>query len=358
MAATPSLIPELDDVSPERRTEAVKRIATLFVESADRFSDEHVKLFDGVFAQLISDIEAKAKAELAQRLAPVTNAPATLMRTLAGDDDISVAGPVLQRSVRLGEKDLVDVARSKSQAHLLAISGRGDIGMAVTEVLVRRGDREVVRKVASNKRAVFSESTFARLVQQAGKDGVLAEKVGLRSDVPQHLFHDLVAQATELVQKRLLAAANPQTRSEIRNVLAKVSGEIAQAGPSRDYGAAQQAVAAMQRAGRLDEEAIAAFCRAGQFEHTVAALAALTPLSIEIADRLMADERTDPVLILCKALGFAWPTVRGIVVVRPAGKVMAPQSIDAAASNFERLAPATAQRVVRFWQLRDGQAAP
>jgi hypothetical protein len=33
------------------------------------------------------------------------------------------------------------------------------------------------------------------------------------------------------------------------------------------------------------------------------------------------------------------------------------QSLDAAYSNFEKLAPATAQRVVRFWQVREPSSA-
>jgi uncharacterized protein (DUF2336 family) len=78
------------------------------------------------------------RTELANRLAPVANAPLKLIRTLANDDDIAVAGPVLKLAPRLQEADLVDLATTKSQAHLLAISVRQVLGEAVTDVLVRR----------------------------------------------------------------------------------------------------------------------------------------------------------------------------------------------------------------------------
>ena len=86
---------------------------------------------------------------------------------LASDDDITVAGPVLKLAPRLTEADLVDLAKTKSQAHLQAISARKVLGEAVTDVLVRRGDREVARSVADNRGARISETGFFRLVERA-----------------------------------------------------------------------------------------------------------------------------------------------------------------------------------------------
>src|SRR5579872_2645745 len=110
-----SLIPELEEVvqrgSPAKRTEALKRITTLFLAGARQFSDDHVELFDQVFGRLIAEIESKARAELADRLAPVRNGPPNVLRTLAHDDDIAVAGPVLRRAARLADADLVAIAQ-------------------------------------------------------------------------------------------------------------------------------------------------------------------------------------------------------------------------------------------------------
>ena len=90
----------------------------------------------------------------------------------------------------------------------------------------------------------------------------------------------------------------------------------------------------------------------------MAALSVLCNVPIEAADRLVSGDRPDPILILCKASGFGWTTARAIISSRPGGKGTSSQSLDAAYSNFEKLAPATAQRVVRFWQVRDpGNAA-
>ena len=95
------------------------------------------------------------------------------------------------------------------------------------------------------------------------------------------------------------------------------------------------------------------FAKDGKYEETVAALSLLCGVPIEVVDRLMAGDRPDPILILCKAAGCGWPTARAIILARPSaqGHLRARASTPPIA-NFERLSPSTAQRVVRFWQMR------
>jgi len=323
MGVPASLLPELEDVvqhgSAEKRAETLRRITSLFLDGAGVFSDEHVALFDDVIGYLIEEIEAKALAELARRIAPVENAPERVVRVLAEHDDIAVAGPVLKQA-RLNDPELMEIAGQKSQAHLLALSERATVSEALADIIVERGDREVARSIATNQKAQLSEGAFSNLVKRAEMDGVLAEKVGLRTDIPPRLFRQLLVQATDVVQKRLLAQAKPETQAEIRRVLAKVSDEVAARAAPRNY---------------------------------TAALATLCAVPVEVVDRLMSGERADPVLIPARAAAFGWATVREIINARPGLKPSA-QTLDAAYENFERLTAATAQRVVRFWQVRQG----
>ena len=356
MSVPASLLPELEEVvqhgSAEKRAETLRRITSLFLDGAGGFNEEHVALFDDVIGCLIEEIEIKALAELARRLAPVPNAPAGVVVTLAKNDDITVAGPVLKQA-RLDDPDLKYIAETKSQAHLLALSTRLGISEGVSEVLVRRGNGEVARSVATNQKARFSENAFTTLVKRAERDGVLAEKVGLRTDIPPRLFRQLLMQASEVVQKRLLAQAKPETQAEIRRVLAKVTEEVAAKAAPRNYTAALAAVQALHKERKLTEADIAEYAKTGKYEETIAALATLSAVSVEVVDRLINGERADPVLILARAAGFGWPTVKAIISARPGGKPSS-QTLDAAFENFERLTAATAQRVVRFWQVRQG----
>jgi uncharacterized protein (DUF2336 family) len=356
MAAPASLLPELEEVvqhgSAEKRAETLRRITTLFLDGAPNFNAEHVALFDDVIGCLINEIEAKALAELSNRIAPVPNAPTGVIRTLAGNDDIDVAGPVL-RVGHLDDPDLVRIAETKSQAHLLALSTRKGIGESLSEVLVERGDRDVARSIATNAQARLSDNAFNTLVKRAEDDSVLAEKVGMRNDIPPRLFRQLLMKATDVVQKRLLAQAKPETQAEIRRVLAKVSDEVAAKAQPRNYADALAAVRALHRERKLTEADIAGYAKNGRYEETIAALATICSVPVDVVDRLMSGERADPVLILARAAGFSWPTVREVINARPGPKA-SNQTLDAAFENFERLTAATAQRVVRFWQVRQG----
>ena len=356
MSATASLLPELEEVvqhgSAEKRAKTLDRITSLFLDGAEKYSAEHVALFDDVIGHLIEAIEVKALAELARRLAPVPNPPRGVVKALASNDNIAVAGPVLQQAP-IPDPDLKHIAETKSQAHLLALSTRLGISETITDVLVRRGDIAVARSVANNHKARLSDTAFTTLVKRAERDGVLAEKVGLRTDIPPRLFRELLMKASGVVQQRLLAKAKPETQAEIRRVLAKVIEEVAAKAAPRNYTATLAAVQARHKQKKLTEADIVDYAKSGRYEETIAALAIISEVPVEVVDRLVNGERPDPVLILARAAGFSWRTVRAIMSARPSLKV-AGTLFEAARDNFERLTPATAQRVVRFWQVRQG----
>ena len=106
------------------RLRILQRVTDLFVAGSRGYSDQQIAVFDDVLQQLSADIEVKARAKLASQLAGVSNAPPKLTRSLAFDDEITVAAPVLIRSERLTDADLIENASTKSQEHLLAIAQR------------------------------------------------------------------------------------------------------------------------------------------------------------------------------------------------------------------------------------------
>src|SRR6202048_2813231 len=197
-----------------RRVETLRRVTDLFINGAVDFSNEQIGLFDDVFQCLMHHIESSAKALLSNRLAPIDTAPPLTIRTLAFDDVIEVAGPVLSRSERLDDEALIETARNKSQAHLMAISTRRVLSGAVTDVLVLRGNDEVIQSTVNNPGAEFTERGFNRLVNRAEGDDNLATCVGLRPSIPRHLYLKLLAKASATVRARL-EAASPQRAREV-----------------------------------------------------------------------------------------------------------------------------------------------
>ena len=151
-----SLISELEHAvrrgSQETRVRALRSITDLFLGTKEKLSEEQIEVFDEVLSHLITRMELKtALIELSERLAPVNNAPNNVIHTLAVDDEIAIAGPVLSLSDRLTTQDLVQIAMAKGQPHLLAISRRSCLSESLTDVLVERGDTQVITALAENE---------------------------------------------------------------------------------------------------------------------------------------------------------------------------------------------------------------
>ncbi len=336
----------------ERRTKTLRRVTDLFVFGSSHFSDDHITLFDGVFGHLIADIELSARETLAQRLASLPNAPPKVIRTLAFDDAIGVAGPVLSRSGLLDNATLVENARTKSQDHLLAISQRKALAETITDVLVERGDRNVALTVVQNPGAKFSETGYVRLVKRSEGDDEMARSVGARPEIPRQHFLKLLTTASKAV-RIALEATDPNKAKEIRSAVADVAAaiQVEAAAASRNYAAAQAVVEGLRAAGKLTEAEVEAFAHAGKFEETAVGLALLTGLPIDVIERAMVQDR-EGVLIVAKASGLSWSTVKAVLLLCADKGGLSPQHLEQCRMLFHKLKRETAQQVIAFQQKR------
>ena len=353
-----SIIAELEDAvrtgSPEERVETLRQVTNLFLHDGARLSEDQVKLFDDVLCLLISRVESRARAEFGKRLAPASFAPRKVVRQLAWDDEIAVAGAVLAHSSRLDTDTLTEIARNKGQHHLLAISGRADLPEAVTDVIVDRGERMVIKKLATNASARFSEAGYSGIVARAGADDELIELLGLRVDLPVKLLRELLRRATEAVRARLAAAAPPELREEIKRVLKSIIGEVGGHMPeARDFSRAEQAILRLKQSKQLDDAAVFLFAEAGKFDEVIVSLAVLNDAPIEMMARLLEGPRADLILIPCRSAHLNWPSVEIILRNRPMSKSVNEQTLVLAQRDYRKLSIETAQRTVRFWQLHN-----
>jgi uncharacterized protein (DUF2336 family) len=348
--------------SAEKRLEAIKRVTDLFLSSAGSFNSEQIDLFDGVLERLIKTIEIRAiadvsariaLAEMSTQLAAVAQAPPSVIRRLARNDEITVAGPVLTESARLSSEDLIEIAETKSEQHLLAISGRWWLKEIVTDALLARHYPAVSRRLVSNPGARVSTAGFAIVIAQAESDPELAVETGIRVDLPPELRNQLLRNATEAVRSRLLSRAPPHVFEEIRSAIATVSASVdSEMSKVRDFSAAKRFVALLNENGELNEATLFGFARQRQYEETVAALAALSKSTIEVIRPLMQSLRDDGVLVPCKAAGLSWETASAVLESRFASGSIGPHELAKARDQFAKLTPENARRLLRFWQVR------
>jgi uncharacterized protein (DUF2336 family) len=357
MAVATSLIPGLDQIirngDPKRRAEALRRIADLFFEDAAKLRPHHIEMFGEILLDLVEHAELIARAELAERLSPFANAPRVLVGRLAREDEILVAGPVLRRSPVLGEEDLLEIARVKGQGHLLAMSERRALSPDLTDVIVSRGDREVVRRAAGNHGAIFSESGYGELIKRAAQDGVLTLAVGQRDDLSDRRLKQLLAGSLDVIRRRLFDVVKPERQAAIKQAMAEIDGVFERFESKRDFVPAQRTILGLHEAGNLTEAALLNFAKAYHYEEAIAALSAMSGVRIGTLDHLISSDRYDPILILGKCIGLEWATVRALILLRSGpNRMPAPADIENARINFSRLMLSTAERVVGFWKTR------
>lgn len=357
MTPATALIPGLDGIvrhrDAERGLEATRRIADLFFEDAGRLRPEHINLFDGLLIDLVPLADQQTRIDLAERLSRLARAPRAVVGQLARDDEVAVAGPLLRRSPVLDDDVLIDVARDKGQGHLLAMAERPRLSADMTDVLVRRGDRDVVRRTAANAGAAFSAPGYTELINRASFDGVLTLTVGKREDLSDDHLKRLLDGALDVVKRRLFDVVGPERQAKIRLAVAKPGDAAGRSDGKRNFVPAQRIILALYEANALDEAALLGFARAHKYEEVIAALAAMTGLKLATLDRLVSGDRHDPLLILGRKIGLDWGTVQALIVLRLGRKrVPAQRDIDAIKLNYARLLSSTAERVVAFWRTR------
>src|SRR5258707_9440127 len=351
MPAGQSIVDEVEAAisagSAAKRLETARRVTDLFLASAGSFNDEQVELFDTVLERLIKTIELRsiadisariALAEISAQLAPVAQAPPSVIRHLARHDEITIAAPVLQESARLSEEDLVEIAETKSQQHLLAISARWWLKEVVTDALLGRGYPGVSRRIVGNPGARVSAAGFAIIAAQAETNPELAVEVGIRADLPSELRHQLLSKATDAVRAQLLSRAPPHLFEEIRNAIATAAAGVdREMSRVRDFTAARRFVTQLPEAGERDEAALFEFARQRKYEETVAALAELSQSTIEVIRPLMQSLRDDGLLVACRAAGLGWETTSAVLECRYSTGSLATDEVAKAKIHFDRI---------------------
>src|SRR3982075_649379 len=350
-----TFLQDLDDAVSRGSTEsclhAVRHATDLLI--AGRYSDDEISTFGEVIARLADEIEVAARAELATRLAHIDHAPINIIHKLAFDDSIDVAGPVLRNSERLDAQTLIAHARDKSQPHLLAISKRKSLEHSVTDVLVTRGNREVVNSVANNAGARFSGSGFLHLIKRAGGGSILAEQLGLRKDIPRHLFQQLIAKASDDVKKRL-EQERPGKVAKIQASVTHVTGALqSKFGPaSRSYYVAKRLVATQHQHGNLNENSIYDYARSHKLDEVTIGLSLLCSLPGDVIERALLDKNREMLLVLTKALDFSWTTTMSLLFLGAKDHRITALDLNKLENEFARLNVETSRSVLKFYQTR------
>lgn len=339
--------------SVRQRLTALRKVTDLFLAGSGRYKEDQIGIFDDVLVRLSAKLENAVRAELSRRLSHVADAPLRTVSSLALDNAIEVAAPMLAHSERVTETDLIRTASSQSQLHLFAISQRRKLSENVTDVLVERGDRRVVHSVARNAGAEFSDKGFRKLVTRAGADQTLAEIVGMQKDIPRHHFLKLLQTASATVRERL-SAAHPQSASVVQNAVTdiaeKVTTDLREA--SKTFARVKAAAKRRYATQQLSETDIHSAAAAQQFDKTAAHLALLGKVPVDLVERALVDKNPEVILVLAKAAACSRFTVKSLLLMNVAERGMSAHDLERTLDSYDKLSADSAQRVLRYYAER------
>jgi uncharacterized protein (DUF2336 family) len=338
--------------SSEKRRALLREVSDVFFDAPASFSPREIDLFGDVMGTIAHDVEMAMRAALAERLADVPEAPTDLVRQLA-QEDIEVARPLLVKSGVLKEDDLIDIARSRSDAHLKALAGRREASAKLTDVLIERGSDEVLETLARNETAEVSRPGFERLVDRAesveGLQGPLVE----RRDLPPDLMNEMFFFVSETLREHILERNKELDPSILEAALEKARRESASAvAPEATLSDAERFIDAKERLNELTEGLLVQLLKSKRMSEFTVGFARLTGLDHRTARRVLADGSGQALAVACKASRFDRSTFSTFVLLLGPKTTRTADEAYRLFSLYDKVTTEIAQRTIRFWRVR------
>ncbi len=343
------------ETSSEKRRDLLREITGLLAGNADMRTTDNCSTFDDIAVTVIADLKAEARSEISRMIAA---APLPLGRTARqlAMDEIKVARPVLEHSIALTENDLIDVAGTQSQEHLLAVTRRSSIGERVSEALVAHGEDRVVASLLVNKGAQIARETYERVAERAQESPILHEPFVRRQGVPLDLLNDLYVSVAAELRQEILKTYENVSAAELDMALARSRKRVAKAygGLPADFEQAQLELRKLQRNGTVRPSLLVELLREGAQSRTLflLAFAGLTKSDYYLVRRLVESRDIDALALICRAAGFERAVFVGLARLVVAEKATREQ-LDEFGKLYEQVPVTAAQRAVRFWKVRE-----
>ncbi len=342
-----SLITLAREPSSDKRRLLLRRFTDVFMQDPASHSDQQKHYFGDIMGKLAYDLESQVRQELAHRLAAEKTAPAELILRLA-NDEIDVARPVLQQSPVLTQDDLIDISSRKDQGHLQAITTRPDIGEALSDVLVERGDDTTVASLLRNETADIADRTMGQIADRATTSETLQARLVKRPRVPREIMMQVYAHVSDDLKSAITQNFSKVDKAKLDKVLNTMERELEGGAKSE----AEDYVDRLARRGALTENQLLHLMHQQRPLEFLVAFAKFAEVETSTMSRVLDDATGKSLAIVCKASGLSPTTFRDIAMSPMTGIKTDAGGYRPLVNAYSRLAATDAQRVIRFWRMR------
>jgi uncharacterized protein (DUF2336 family) len=355
MSPAEAMIEEVDGiiagVDKRRRTAMLRQITNLFVDNARWLDESVIATFDEVMLRLARDVDFRVRYAVSERLADIPKAPLKMVRELAFDNNYEVATPVLGRSERLGDDDLIFVVETKSAMHVLAVSRRSSLSERVTDSIIARDEDDPIRALAVNEGARFSDDGFAKLMARSREDPEIQDALNYRGELTPEQVASLADSVRDKVRQTLVDELGERMERAIDSVIADMQTKFV---PDRgreflaaDLDMARQFIKERDKDQPVQEAELVQWIKRNRLEDVMAALADKVSIDLGRVVNAFYAPRFDAILFIACASGLSWPNFK-ILLGKRSGRQPSVELLEEAYNVYQRLKPDTARRVIHY----------
>jgi uncharacterized protein (DUF2336 family) len=284
------------------REEIYLAVASLYRIQGAGLNPRERELMREILRRLTRDVEMAIRIALAQRLAEDTTAPHDLILLLV-DDTIEVARPLILNSPLLSESDVLKLIAEAGIGHQEAVAGRPNIGVPVTDALVRTGHDSVLLALVKNATARISSGTFEALVEKSRALTGLREPLVRRPDLPPKLATNMCEWVSDALKDFIKTNYNaPPNTLETALTEAKLAVKSEPVGPTDvPADSAQKLVDKLAASGQLKAGFLMRVLSQGQVDLFDLAFAKLMTMDLAAFRATFYESGARAVALACRA---------------------------------------------------------
>jgi hypothetical protein len=288
----------------------IYKLVDLFVEQSNRLSEEHICVFDELMIYLKTGVNLQSLVEVSKKISHLEKAPINLIKELCFEKNITISSPVLKSSPRISTSDIVDIAKSYGEPHLLAIAERKNLQSHVTDALLNREFKTVWRSALENKTAQFSDEGYLKAVEMTKQDPRLRVILLKREGVPAQVLEAL-SKSSGIPSQEEATSNSPKAISQTQ-----IEVDILQALDAKDL------------------------------EKITSNLAEAVSVTPAVVSKAFAEAGFDTLLLIVRAAKLSWDTFERLLEMK-AGSVLTEVIRKKASESYDKVAPPHAQRVLK-----------
>lgn len=283
------------------RDTLLRGLADLALLPSSLVSPQERSILDSMLATLVTRLDPRMRARLADRLSQHVDTPRELAMALALDEDIEIARPLLSEGQTLKGGDLIHVAREGLAAHREVLAGRKDLPSAVSDVLIELGDAGLICKLLENRTSQLSCRAVETLARRSAAEPELQAPVLARPELTVRLAQLMFWWVPAEMRLEILNRFTVERR-HIHSAMEEVLD-----GQGTGDAVLDAALSQVRRPRPIDKQRLARLLSAqgaDREELLPAGLAAETGLRPETMFRILNDHGGEPLAVFAKAVSM------------------------------------------------------